>query len=76
MSSPVKDVYLIAYNLACASGWSYVLFACVSHILAGNEPQALYDEVEKVLQIVQTAALMEVGGGFVSHVLYIPFPSS
>ncbi|CAN0213630.1 unnamed protein product [Ectocarpus sp. 4 AP-2014] len=60
MGSPVKDVYLIAYNLACASGWSYVLFVCVSHILAGNEPQALYDEVEKVLQIVQTAALMEV----------------
>ncbi|CAM9677997.1 unnamed protein product [Ectocarpus fasciculatus] len=60
MASPVKDVYLIAYNLACASGWGYVLFVCVSHILAGNEPQALYDEVEKVLQIVQTAALMEV----------------
>ena len=60
MPSPVKDAYLVVYNLACAGGWSYVLLACVSHILAGSEPQALYDEVEKVLQVVQTAALMEV----------------
>lgn len=60
MPSPVKDAYLVVYNLACAGGWSYVLLACVSHILAGSEPQALYDEIEKVLQVVQTAALMEV----------------
>ncbi|CAM9772355.1 unnamed protein product, partial [Hapterophycus canaliculatus] len=60
MSSPVKNAYLIAYNLACAGGWGYVLLACISHILSGDKPQALYDEVEKVLQIVQTAALMEV----------------
>lgn len=60
MASGVKNAYLIAYNLACAGGWSYVLLACVSHILAGSEPQALYDEVETVLQVVQTAALMEV----------------
>lgn len=60
MPSPVKDAYLVVYNLACAGGWSYVLLACASHILAGSEPQALYDEVEMVLQVVQTAALMEV----------------
>lgn len=60
MSSPVKDAYLVVYNLACAGGWSFVLLACISHILAGSEPQALYDEVEMVLQVVQTAALMEV----------------
>eukprot|EP00752_Nemacystus_decipiens_P017800 g15959.t1 len=60
MPSPVKDAYLVVYNLACAGGWGYVLLACASHILAGSEPQALYDEVEKVLQAVQTAALMEV----------------
>lgn len=61
MSSPAKNAYLIVYNLACAGGWGYILLACISHILAGDKPQALYDEVEQVLQIVQTAALMEVG---------------
>ncbi|CAM9642812.1 unnamed protein product [Pylaiella littoralis] len=60
MSSSLKNAYLVGYNLACAGGWGYVLLACIRHILAGSEPQALYDEVEKVLQIVQTAALMEV----------------
>lgn len=66
MPSSVKNAYLIGYNLACAGGWAYVLLACISHILAGNEPQALYDEVEKVLQIVQTAALMEVSVAHIS----------
>lgn len=70
-SSPVKNAYLVGYNLACAGGWGYVLLACIRHILAGSEPQALYDEVENVLQIVQTAALMEVGEVRVQQQQYI-----
>lgn len=55
-------MYLLAYNVICAGGWAYVLVACVKHLISGNgeKPQALYDEVEQVLQIVQTAAIMEV----------------
>lgn len=58
----LKDGYLVVYNVACASGWGVVLFACIRHVMEGrNEPQVLYSEVEQVLQVVQTAALMEVG---------------
>lgn len=58
----LKDTYLVIYNVSCAFGWGYVLFACIRHVMEGrNEPQALYNEVEQVLQVVQTAALMEVG---------------
>lgn len=59
----IKNLYLLGYNGACAAGWAYVLFVCVKH-LAGDkgDPQAVYDDVEKVLQIVQTAAIMEVSG--------------
>lgn len=58
----LKKLYLLGYNFACAAGWAYVLVACVKHIVTGKseQPQALYDEVEQVLQIVQTAAIMEV----------------
>lgn len=58
----IKDAYLVVYNVACACGWGFVLLACIRHIMEGrNEPEALYSEVEQVLQVVQTAALMEVG---------------
>lgn len=58
----LKDGYLVLYNMGCASGWGFVLLACIRHVMEGrNEPQALYSEVEQVLQVVQTAALMEVG---------------
>lgn len=56
-------MYLLAYNVACAAGWGYVLLACVRHLVSGGgsgEPQVLFDEVEQVLQVAQTAAVMEV----------------
>lgn len=56
----LKSMYLVVYNMACAAGWGYVLLSCIKHVVDGGEPQALYNEVEQVLQIVQTAALMEV----------------
>lgn len=56
----LKNMYLVAYNGACAAGWGYVLLSCIKHIVDRSEPQALYNEVEQVLQIVQTGALMEV----------------
>lgn len=58
--SSLKSAYLVAYNAACAAGWGYVLMGCIQHIAAGSDPQELYNDVEQVLQIVQTAALMEV----------------
>ena len=56
----IKNLYLVSYNLACATGWCFVLFSCLKNFAEQAEPQALYDDVEKALQIVQTAALMEV----------------
>lgn len=60
--SSLKNLYLLGYNVACAAGWAYVLITCAQHIVSGKseQPQALYDEVEQVLKIVQTAAIMEV----------------
>lgn len=65
MLSP-KKFYLLAYNLACAAGWGYVLAVSLKHVVAAAvessnlDPQAVYDDVEQVLQVVQTAAAMEV----------------
>lgn len=59
----LKNLYLLAYNLSCAAGWAYVLLLSIRHIAtrSGNfDAQAVYDEVELVLQVVQTAAIMEV----------------
>lgn len=56
----VKNVYLVAYNVGCAAGWGYILLQCLKNIAMGTGPQELYNETEQVLQIVQTAALMEV----------------
>lgn len=56
----VKNLYLVAYNLGCAAGWGYILLSCLKNIAMGTGPQELYNETEQVLQIVQTAALMEV----------------
>lgn len=50
----------MVYNVACAAGWGYILLQCIRHIVAGSYPSELYDDVAQVLQIVQSAAIMEV----------------
>lgn len=50
----------MVYNVACAAGWGYILLECIRHIVAGSDPDKLYGDVAQVLQIVQSAAIMEV----------------
>lgn len=58
----IKQAYLLGYNATCALGWAYVLLLSAKHLGALDKPQALYDDVARVLHVVQTAALMEVRG--------------
>lgn len=58
--------YLVLYNLACAAGWSFIIYEMAQHFMAapkGDYWQAastLYPRVEKPLKIVQTAAILEI----------------
>lgn len=56
----LKSVYLIAYNLASAAGWAWVLYLAVTFKLADRSPIALWDAIKDPLTIVQTAAFMEI----------------
>lgn len=52
--------YLALYNLASAAGWAFVLFITVTKYLAKAAPEALWQDVQLPLKIVQTAAVLEV----------------
>ncbi|CAM9353587.1 unnamed protein product [Choristocarpus tenellus] len=58
--SMIKNAYLTIYNMASALAWGSILISCVRNVIVGSSTQDLYNEVEIVLQIVQTAALMEI----------------
>jgi hypothetical protein len=53
-------VYLLAYNLASAVGWAYILFIVATALQAGDDAATLYDKVELALKVVQSAAALEV----------------
>jgi very-long-chain (3R)-3-hydroxyacyl-CoA dehydratase len=65
--STVKRIYLAIYNWAIFTGWLQVL---VFAIKALNEsgPAAVYDAVEKPLQLAQTAAILEIIHGLIGLV--------
>ncbi|XP_078153639.1 very-long-chain (3R)-3-hydroxyacyl-CoA dehydratase PASTICCINO 2A-like [Carex rostrata] len=65
--STVKRIYLAFYNWAIFTGWLQVL---VFAIKALNESgtAAVYDAVEKPLQLAQTAAILEIFHGLVGLV--------
>lgn len=52
--------YLVAYNVASAVGWALILKLVVEAWLAGDSPAALYGKVGLLLQVVQSAAALEV----------------
>jgi len=53
--------YLIAYNVSQMLGWLVLMIKIVDHLIRENgDTEKLYSEVEPVLQIFQTAAVLEV----------------
>mmetsp|Transcript_1219 Transcript_1219/g.3464 ORF Transcript_1219/g.3464 Transcript_1219/m.3464 type:complete len:759 (-) Transcript_1219:35-2311(-) len=67
----LKDLYLIAYNLACCSGWAGVLYVALPVVFNAllTDPQSIgralssvyaTDDLATVLFYVQTAALLEI----------------
>jgi very-long-chain (3R)-3-hydroxyacyl-CoA dehydratase len=61
MASGLRTAYLALYNAACQAGWAYVLWLIVQHLAVERQPAStLYAAIAAPLQIVQTAALLEV----------------
>jgi very-long-chain (3R)-3-hydroxyacyl-CoA dehydratase len=56
----MSKLYLLAYNLACVSGWLYVLVLIALHYQRGHKHETLYAQIHRPLQIVQTAAILEI----------------
>ena len=64
-----KEIYLIFYNAACCVGWAYVLAMAVQALVKGIPEDGVSEalagifglkDMENVLTIVQSAALMEI----------------
>jgi very-long-chain (3R)-3-hydroxyacyl-CoA dehydratase len=55
-----KMVYLALYNAACAAGWAYVLAQLGKGLAEGQGWAAIYQSIALVLQVVQTAAVLEI----------------
>ncbi|XP_045181359.2 very-long-chain (3R)-3-hydroxyacyl-CoA dehydratase 2-like [Mercenaria mercenaria] len=58
--NPVTLAYLIAYNVAQVMGWSAILFIFISHYSTENTAKGLYAKVAPLLNIFQTAAILEI----------------
>ncbi|KAL4218276.1 hypothetical protein ACF0H5_023012 [Mactra antiquata] len=58
--NPVAVAYLVAYNVAQVMGWSAIFFIIVSHIFTEREVKGLYQKVAPLLNIFQTAAVLEI----------------
>ncbi|PVD32391.1 hypothetical protein C0Q70_07825 [Pomacea canaliculata] len=58
--SAVVKGYLIAYNVSQMLGWIILMFMIVCHIYREGNVTLLYKEVEQVLLIFQTAAVLEI----------------
>ena len=56
----VKELYLIAYNAACAVGWAYVFYLTLTALQRGEGAGALWRSVREPLTLVQSAAALEV----------------
>ncbi|KAK6167868.1 hypothetical protein SNE40_021799 [Patella caerulea] len=53
-------LYLIIYNIAQLAGWAFLMFKMVQFWLKNKTHIGLYQEVEQIVQIFQTAAILEV----------------
>jgi very-long-chain (3R)-3-hydroxyacyl-CoA dehydratase len=65
--STVKRIYLAIYNWAVFTGWLQVLVFAVK-TLNESGPAAVYDAVEKPLQLAQTIAILEIIHGLIGLV--------
>jgi hypothetical protein len=57
---PIIKFYLIAYNFLSCYGWLAVLYQTIDHLLLTNDYEGVYPVVVQLLQVVQTAAILEV----------------
>jgi len=55
-----SDVYLFAYNALQVAGWGSILVKTVQGLAAHSTNEQLYHNVELLLQIFQTAAVLEI----------------
>ncbi|KAL8572571.1 hypothetical protein ACOMHN_017205 [Nucella lapillus] len=58
--SIIVKAYLILYNVAQMLGWTALMVKMVEHLIREKKSTKLYAEVEFILQIFQTAAVMEI----------------
>ena len=67
----LKDLYLVAYNLACASGWAAIVYVALPIVInalvtdpssVGDALSSVYaaEDLSTVLLYVQSAALLEI----------------
>ncbi|XP_052764061.1 very-long-chain (3R)-3-hydroxyacyl-CoA dehydratase 2-like [Mya arenaria] len=57
---PSVLAYLIAYNVAQVMGWSAIMLALVSHVAMERDFKGVYEKVAPLLNIFQTAAVLEI----------------
>lgn len=65
--SGLRRLYLAVYNWVVFFGWVQVLYFAVK-TLRESSPAAVYDAVEKPLQLAQSAAILEILHGLVGLV--------
>ncbi|KAJ3676421.1 hypothetical protein LUZ60_003833 [Juncus effusus] len=65
--STLKRIYLSVYNWAVFAGWLQVLVFAIK-ALSESGHAAVYDAVEKPLQLAQTAAVLEIIHGLIGLV--------
>lgn len=53
-------IYLTLYNLGMAAGWSAILFKLVRHLASGGDVAGAFSQVEQLLVVCQTGAVMEI----------------
>lgn len=53
----LRSAYLVAYNLVCCVGWSFVLFEC---ILSIQQKSDLWNNVHLILLCTQSLAILEI----------------
>ncbi|XP_005103910.1 very-long-chain (3R)-3-hydroxyacyl-CoA dehydratase 2 [Aplysia californica] len=52
--------YLVAYNVSQMLGWSALMVIMVSHFISEKSYMNIYPKIEGLLQICQTAAVLEI----------------
>ena len=65
--SGLRRLYLVIYNWVVFIGWVQVLYFAVN-TLRESSPAVVYDVVEKLLQLEQTVAVLEILHGLVGLV--------